>query len=231
MYTSIFSDILNLFYPNACVQCSKSLHTNETLLCIQCRHDLPYAYYHEKNNPLKKLFFGKLPIVSATSLFLFHKNGTAQTLIHLLKYKQQEYIGSFLGYLLAEELKKNQLFDTIDMIIPVPIHQKRITKRGYNQLTLLGKTLSKELQIPFNESILIKTEPSRTQTLKNKLDRRKNTENSFKLTDTSVLENKKILLLDDVITTGATIEACARELLKTKNVAISIASVAHTPNF
>jgi len=232
MILSSFQDIAHLFFPKLCIGCEKHLSYNNYLLCIDCLHDLPYAYYtNQKSNPIDQIFFGKINIKAATSLFLFEKKSVSQAIIHELKYKNNEKIGSFLGNLLTLEVSKKNEFLAIDYIIPVPLHPKKQKKRGYNQLSKLGQTLSKNLGVTFIENLLIKISSSETQTKKNKLDRWENAQELFLLTDVKKLENKNILLIDDVITTGATIEACAKELSKTKNITISIATIAHTINF
>ena len=232
MILELLKDVLYLFYPITCCNCDSYLKRNESLICVQCRHDLPLAHYTKhKDNPLETMFFGRIPITAGTSLFLFEQNGMAQTLIHKLKYQGKEKIGTFVGYLLGEELKKNKTYQNLDYIIPVPLHLKKQKQRGYNQLSKFGESLSETLRIPFKENILIKSSSSETQTKKNKFDRWKNATESFQLIATHFLENKHILLIDDVVTTGATLEACANELLKTKNIKISIATIAHTANF
>lgn len=232
MIPQFLKDILYLFYPATCSSCDGYLHKNEYLICVKCRHDLPYSHYTKHhNNPVETLFFGRIPLHTATALFLFEQNGMAQTLIHKLKYQGKEEIGSFTGFLLGEELKNNPKYKHIDYIIPVPLHRKKQKKRGYNQLSKFGKSLSTVLKIPYKENLLLKVSTSDTQTKKNRFDRWKNATESFQLTNTNFLKNKHILLIDDVVTTGATLESCANELLKTKNITISIATIAHTANF
>jgi len=232
MISELFKDLFYLFYPITCCNCNSNLSRNEFVLCVPCRHDLPYSHYTKhKNNPIETLFFGRIPVQAATSLFLFSQKGMGQKLIHQLKYQGKENIGKFAGFLLAEELIKSKRFQNLDCIIPVPLHRKKQQQRGYNQLTTFGKSLSETLKIPFKENLLIKTSSSTTQTKKNKFDRWKNTIESFELRDTTFLENKHILLIDDVVTTGATIEACAHTLQQPKNATLSIATIAHTINF
>jgi ComF family protein len=193
---------------------------------------LPYSYYsNQENNPIHQIFYGKTLVRSATSLFVYDTKGIIQAIIHEWKYKDHEDLGKFLGNLLALELSNSNQFIKIDYIIPVPLHPTKLKKRGYNQLSKLGQTLSESLKIPYLENLLLKTSGSDTQTKKNKFDRWKNAQELFQLTDIKRLENKNILLVDDVITTGATLEACAKELNKTKNISISVATIAHTINF
>jgi ComF family protein len=227
MRVLFLKDLWNLFFPDLCCGCHKQLIRNETLLCVHCRHDLPFAGLSNlKDNSLERAFYGRLPITSATALFTFHKKGKIQQLIHLLKYQNRQDIGVFMGTLLSRELLESDRFQDIDLILPVPLHPKQFKKRGYNQLTLFGKEMAKNLKCPYEEKILIRTASAKTQTKSRRTDRFRNTSLSFEVSDCSLLENKHVLLVDDVITTGATLEACCSALLKTKNVQLSIAAIA-----
>ena len=222
-------DFLYLFYPKLCAICEHQLVKNETVLCTFCRHDLPLIYYSDyKNNKISQAFYGKIPIKKAMSLFIYRKDGKTKELIHQLKYKGNQEIGVFFGNWFGEILKENQEFSSVDFIIPVPLHKKKLKTRGFNQLTTFGERLSSHLKIPYLENILIKTSSTKTQTFKNRLERFTNSETKFLLSNNTILENKHVLLIDDVITTGATLESCCKELLKTKNIKISIASMAFT---
>ena len=222
-------DFLYLFYPKLCAICEHQLVKNETVLCTFCRHDLPLIYYSDyKNNKISQAFYGKIPIKKAMSLFIYRKDGKTKELIHQLKYKGNQEIGVFFGNWFGEILKENQEFSSVNFIIPVPLHKKKLKTRGFNQLTTFGERLSSHLKTPYLENILIKTSSTKTQTFKNRLERFTNSETKFLLSNTTILENKHVLLIDDVITTGATLESCCKELLKTKNIKISIASMAFT---
>ena len=232
MKTTIFSDVLNLFYPDRCIGCSKHLSYHQKLICVACAHDLPYSYYSKNNwSPVEKLFYGKIPIQFATSLLLYESKSITQKLIHELKYHKNQKIGELFGELIAIDLLNNKKVSELDYIIPVPLHANKLRKRGYNQLSKLGHVLSKKLQVPYIENLLLKTSSTETQTKNNKVARWKNAQHSFELSNTSFLENKHVLLLDDVITTGATLESCSKELLKTKKITLSICTIAHTINF
>jgi len=222
-------DLFNLFFPSLCSCCNNSLTYNEALICINCLHDLPFSNFSDfEQNPIEKSFYGRVPIHSATSLLLFYKEGKAQKLIHQLKYNNQQKIGDLIGTLLSEEIKNSSRFTKIDFIVPVPLHAKKLKQRGYNQLTQFGTTIAKNLKSIYSEQQLIKLEISETQTKKVRFDRWENAATSFRLIDITKFENAHILLIDDVITTGATIEACCNELLKTKNITISVATIAYT---
>lgn len=229
MLTNIFRDIFSLFYPNTCTLCSENLSYHETIICTFCLHDLPFTHYTTKaNNPVEKAFFGRIKLDAATALLFFQKNGKTQNLIHALKYKGKESIGELLGQLTANKILSSTRFDNIDCIIPVPIHKEKEKIRGYNQLYLFGKTLAKEMQIAFYPNLLFKTSKSETQTRKQRYDRWINVNNSFSLLDSEKLKNKHVLLIDDIITTGATLEACSSELLKIDGLKLSLAAIAYT---
>lgn len=222
-------DFFLLFYPKLCANCSNQLTKNELVICTFCRHDLPLTNFKDyTNNKVFNTFKGRIAIEKATSLLFFRKKGSTKNIIHQLKYKGNQEIGVFFGNWLGQNLVDNKQFNNIDLIIPVPLHPKKLQLRGYNQVTTFGKTLSKQLNKPFIENVLIRTTAAKTQTFKARFERFKNLETRFLLTDLSVFTNKHVLLIDDVITTGATLEACAKELQKTNNVKISVLTMAYT---
>lgn len=226
---NFLKELLNVFFPDLCLICDNNLTFNEETLCTFCRVDLPFTNFSsESNNVAERTFYGRIKLEAVTSLLFYRKKGKTQQLIHQLKYKNQQKIGALTALMLAEELKNNPRFNDLDGVIIVPMHPKKERKRGYNQVTVFGKTLAKELKIPFIENILVKTSTTTSQTFKSRLQRFQDFEGKFHLTNITELENKHILLVDDVITTGATIESCAIELFKTKNIKISIATIAYT---
>jgi len=225
----MFQDLINLFYPNICQICDTELHKNQNVLCTSCINELPITNFHLDNeNPVRKVFYGRVPIENATSLLVFKKKGSVQKLIHRLKYRGHREIGSYLGAWIGAELAKINSYKDIDIVIPVPLHKKKLEARGFNQVEGFGQEIAKALNILYIDDVLLKTSFSTTQTLKTRLARWGNIEESFVLFNSEKIKNKHILLVDDLITTGATLEACADVLLEAENVKISIVTMAFT---
>lgn len=215
-----------------CLSCKTHLLENELLLCSTCRNQLPETNFIDSpNNLIETALTGRVPCLAATSLLFYKKEGVVKSLIHSLKYRGNQEVGVFFGKWMAEQLKKSERFQKIDGIIMVPLHPKRLKQRGYNQLTVFASVLSSTLEIPIFKNILIKTNQSSSQTKKGRLSRFEKIDERFKIIDTTTLAGKHILLIDDVFTTGATIEACANEILKTPNTTISIATMVVTDHY
>ncbi len=223
----MFNYIIDLFFPKVCAGCHTILITNETVFCTNCRHELPLTQYHldPKNEAVKK-FYGKIAIEHASALFYFNKKGIVQELIHNLKYKGHEEIGTVLGNWYMEDLKELILETPFDVVIPVPLHPKKFRERGYNQVTTFGKALAKGLKINYNDTLLYRKKYSKTQSKKNLIGRSENIENIFDVLFTEENQNKHFLIVDDVLTTGATLEACSKALLKIPGAKISIVCMA-----
>jgi ComF family protein len=223
----MFESIINLFFPKVCSGCSSFLVANENVICTVCRHDIPLTNHHfnPENDAFKK-FYGRIPVIHTSALFYFHKKGIVQELIHNLKYKGHEEIGTILGEWYAEDLKNIELLESVDEIIPVPLHPKKLKERGYNQVTAFGAALSASLNLDYNDSLLIRNVYSKTQSKKNLLGRTEGIETIFDVSFTKKNHNKHFLLIDDVITTGATLEACSRALMKIPGAKISIVCMA-----
>ena len=223
----MFKSIVNLFFPKVCSGCNSFLLTNENVICTVCRHDIPLTNHHlNPDNDASKKFYGRIPIQHASALFYFHKKGIVQQLIHNLKYKGHEEIGSIIGEWYAEDLSKMDFIQTVDEIIPVPLHPRKLKERGYNQVTTFGRALSSSLNLPYNDCVLNRNKYSKTQSKKNLLGRTEGIESVFDVTFTEKDHDKHFLLIDDVITTGSTLEACSRALLKIPGAKISIVCMA-----
>ena len=223
----MFKSLLNLFFPPTCAGCKTILIANENVICTSCRHEMPLTQHHlNPENDAYKKFYGRIPVEHVSALVYFHKKGIVQELIHSLKYRGQEAIGTVLGEWYAEELKNIPVLSTVDAIIPVPLHPKKLRERGYNQVTEFGNALAKSLQIPINTSILFRQVYSKTQSQKNRLGRTEGIDTIFDVSFDEKDHNKHFLLIDDVITTGATLEVCAKALLKIPGTKISIVCMA-----
>ncbi len=225
----MFQSVLNLFFPKACAGCNSILLSDEKVICTSCRHEIPLTNHHKTiNNEAFNKFYGRIDLEFAAAMLYFHKKGIVQEMIHKLKYKGHQEIGELIGNWYSDELKSNKEIKTIDYIIPVPLHKKRLKERGYNQVTTFGKALSTNLNIPFNDTILVRNVYSKTQTKKTFLGRSDVVESVFGVNFDESLHNKHFLLIDDVITTGATLEACSREMLKIPGAKVSIVCMAMT---
>jgi ComF family protein len=188
---------------------------------------LPKTFYHkDPKNPLFELFWGKIPVETVASFYFFNKGNKVQNMVHQLKYKDRPDIGVYLGKRYGAYLRNDELFSRIDCIIPVPLHDKKLFIRGYNQAEMFAQGLSFAMKIPYDATSFIRSEATETQTRKTKQERWENVKDKFKVIDESAIRNKHILLVDDVLTTGATLEACAHTLLALPGVKISIATIA-----
>lgn len=224
---SLFTDLLNLVYPNLCLICGESLVRGEEMICLTCLHNIPKTNYHlEVDNTVEKRFWGKVPIHRATSFFFFYKGSPFQKLLHELKYRGNKEIGFVAGKYAAIDLLESEDFRNIDVIIPVPLHPKKFHKRGYNQSEWIAKGLAKILEKPVDTTHLIRIKENTTQTKKSVFERYTNTANIFSLTDLTVFRHKHVLLVDDVLTTGSTLEACMQTLLETDYIKISVFTLA-----
>jgi len=224
----IFSDLADLFFPKLCVHCSKRLVEAERHLCIDCIDKLPRTRYYEiAGNRLEEFFAGRFPFHRIASFCYYVKGGIIQSAIHSLKYQNNPHIGFFIGELCGQEMSCSEFFKDIDMIVPVPLHPLREKKRGYNQSLKIAEGLSSKANIPVNSNILKRAVNNDSQTKHSKFERWDNTANIFQVEKSQNIDNMHILLLDDVITTGSTIESCADVILSAgKNVKISIYSIA-----
>lgn len=223
---NILNDFTGLFYPKICASCDDSLVRNENLFCTACRVGLPRTnFHHDKDNEVAQIFWGRIPVEYATAYFYFQKGGRVQKLLHKLKYKDQKEIGVELGRMIGRDLVQSS-FNQVDVIVPVPLHKSKKRKRGYNQSECLAEGLSMSMMKPLDTTSLFRAIANPTQTRKHRYERWTNVESIFKLRYPEAIANKHILLVDDVITTGATLEACASALLEAEGVKVSIVTAA-----
>jgi ComF family protein len=182
-------------------------------------------YHHIPNNETEQRFVGRIPFFHATSFAYFIKDGLLQNLLHEFKYKNHTASGVFLAKRFAQSLLKTEWISQIDLIVPVPLHPKKLANRGFNQSEILARVLSTELGIPINNQVLLRVVNTESQTKKHRAQRVQNMEGAFKVIDELPLKGKHILLLDDVLTTGATIESCVEALKEVRDISLSIATI------
>ena len=217
--------LLHFLFPHTCCGCSADILPEESTLCLHCLHALPETCFEwHPSNPVEKMFWGRLPLQSASATYYFTKESLVQHLMHQLKYKGNKALGIQLGMLMGEALKKSGRF-TADALIPLPLFPAKEKRRGYNQATVLCEGIAAILQIPVWDHAVQRPEHTETQTKKGRVERWKNMEGKFVVSEPALLEHKKIILVDDVVTTGATLESCGAELLKIPGVQLHIASL------
>ena len=219
--------LFNLFYPDLCAACGQNLVRGEKTVCFSCQMKLSFTdYFKNEENPVSRLFYGRCNIEQAMAMCTYERASTIQQLVHQLKYRSRRDVGVFLGKELGKTLKNSPLYNEIDAIIPVPLHKKKEKLRGYNQAEVIAEGISEIMEIPVITDALVRVEFTETQTKKKRWDRYENVKNMFGIQKEQQIKSKHLLLIDDVITTGATIEACAKHLLKIEGVKVSIAGLA-----
>lgn len=225
---SYFSDFLALFFPELCAACGESLYKNESIICSNCIFQLPHTNFHkDPNNKMARQLWGRFPFIQSIAFLYFRKGSRIQNMMHQLKYRKSPETGIRLGELYAHELKRSNLFMLPDLIMPIPLHPAKFKKRGYNQSECIAKGLSEVFDIPINTKNLIRLENTETQTKRSRYARYENLISAFTVQEGSELEQKHIMLVDDVMTSGATLEACSILLQKIEGVKISICTIAY----
>jgi ComF family protein len=227
MFNQLTGDIISLFYPRVCLACGNTLFRNEEILCFSCLYHLPKTNFHfEEDNPVARQFWGKINFASAASCYYFTKGSKVQHLIHQLKYKGYKEIGAYIGKLYGPELIKSPGFNSVTSVIPVPLHPRKEAKRGFNQAEWFAKGLAASMKIELDITTLIRATSSETQTRKSRFNRWENVKEIFRIEDIGRQAGKHVLLVDDVITTGSTLEAAGHSLLQIPGIKISVASIA-----
>ena len=216
--------VLDVFYPNPCLLCKQSLNNAELHVCLKCANNLPYVHNSDRTEKmLQQIFWGRVDVEQVYTLFNYQKGNQVQDLLHHLKYKQKLKVGVHFGQVLGSAIND---VDDLSMIIPVPLHPKKQRQRGYNQSALIAQGIRQSLQIPVKENYIIRNTYTLSQTKFSKYDRWNNVRQIFTVNKPKKLTNKHVLLVDDVLTTGATLEACANALLQVENCRVSIATLA-----
>jgi ComF family protein len=224
----IRTSFFHLLFPHICAGCGSDLLSEDSQLCTHCLSALPETNFSAApNNPVEKKFWGRLPVEAATAIYAFTKESLVQHLMHAVKYNGNKELGLQLGRLMAESLVQSGRFQ-VDALVPVPLFPEKERKRGYNQSAVLCDGMKEILQIPVLNNIVIRPKHTETQTKKGRIERWKNIEGKFELRNPAAIANQHVLLVDDVITTGATLESCGAELLKAENVQLSIATLCYS---
>lgn len=224
----LFSDAMHLFFPHNCLGCGSDVLSDKSLLCLHCISTLPYTGYEAiENNPVEKIFRGRTTLKAATSTFYFAKSHVVQTLIHQLKYKANLEVGEYLGALAGKVLLNSGRFSNIDYLVPLPLSAEKEFKRGFNQSEVICRGMSITMGVPVLRNNVIRHRYTDTQTKKHRAERWENVEGSFAVNNPTTVQGKNILLIDDVITTGATLEACTQCMLTSvAGINISLATIA-----
>jgi len=226
---SLFKDFVSLFYPEVCLACGEGLAKQEEFVCTTCMFKLPKTGFHlQQNNVLYNTFWGNADIAAAAACFYYQKGNTVQELVHELKYNDKKELGTYLGKWYGRELKNSEHFNKIDVVIPVPLHPRKLRKRGYNQSAYFAKGIAESMGKGYLEDALIRVKDTQTQTRKSRYSRWENVKDIFDIKRKEELQGKHVLLADDIITTGATIEACYWALAKAPVASLSVVSIGYT---
>jgi ComF family protein len=226
----LIDDFISLLFPKICAACGNSLWKQEEIVCLSCEFHLPRTNFHlALENPVSQLFWGRVNLESAAAFLYFNKGNKVQRLIHQLKYKGRKDIGIYLGRQYGQHLKYSPFFQTVQLIVPVPLHSKKLLQRGYNQSEQFAHGLGETMKIPVDPYAICRKKETETQTKKSRFRRWQNVAEVFDVTNPGSMEMKHVLLVDDVITTGATLESCIHALSSIHGIRISVATIAAAP--
>ena len=218
---------MHLFFPHVCLACVRKAPIPDHLFCAACLHVMPPTGMHlHCKNDFTDRFWGRIPLQFGASYFWLEPGSPVQSVVHRIKYNGDQFLARMIGQWYGEHIKHSPIFPDIDYIVPVPLHKRKHRRRGFNQSIPFGNGLSEALSIPMDSSILSRIKMTKTQTTKNRKERLINMVGAFKLRKPEKIVGKKILLVDDVLTTGATLEACAQVLMTAGNVEISMVTMA-----
>jgi ComF family protein len=226
-FQEIKESVLHLLFPHVCAGCGSDILSEESSVCMHCVASMPETNFElHPHNPVEKKFWGRMPLAAATAQYYFTKESLMQHLMHQFKYKSNKELGRQLGRMMGKSLKNSGRFQ-VDALIPLPLYPAKEKRRGYNQATVLCEGMAEHMNLPVLKDVIIRPQFTETQTRKGRIERWLNMEGKFILNKSEVIANKHILLVDDVVTTGATLEACGTELLKAENVRLSIATLCY----
>ena len=226
-YKELKNSILHVLFPHVCDGCGSDIIDEESSLCMKCIAEMPETNFHlHANNPIEKIFWGRLPIINATAQYYFIKESLMQHLMHQLKYKGNKELGKQLGRLMGYDLQKTGRFNIVNYLVPLPLFPSKEKRRGYNQATILCEGIAEVMDVEILRDVIARTQFTETQTRKGRIERWQNIEGKFELMRPEKIADKNILLVDDVITTGATLEACGHELLRASSK-LSIATLCY----
>ncbi|MDE3251176.1 MAG: ComF family protein [Bacteroidota bacterium] len=222
-------DLLPLFLPHHCETCGSDVLGSHQFLCSRCQEKLPVTgFLKYAGNPVEKLFYGRCRIQQAGALYYFTKDSLLQHILFALKYREQKDAGYFLGRMIGYALQKTDRFDEVDCLIPLPLHPRKENRRGYNQANLIAAGIVEVWRRPLIPDAMIRTRFTESQTQRNRIDRWQHMQDVFSVAKPDLLNNRHLLLVDDVVTTGASLEACAKSLLSLPNTRVSIVTAAYT---
>ncbi len=222
------TDLLNLFYPRLCAGCGTVLVNCEEHVCTGCLYKLPKTNFHlDRDNPMEQLFWGRVRLEYATACFYFDRSGKCRRILHHIKYRGRKELARYLGLLYGLELSRSGPFDSADLLLPVPLHSRREKKRGFNQSEWFAAGLAESMKKKVVNDVLVRVTGTQTQTNKSRIKRWENVENCFQVRNPEKVENSHVILVDDVVTTGATLESCATTLMRCTGVRISVLTIAY----
>lgn len=222
-----FLSFINLFFPRQCAVCGASLQEGEEAICLKCNIDMPRTgYHHQKDNPVERMLWGKIPLERATSYFFYHKGSDFRRVLHQLKYGGRKDLGEAMGRFMAAELLTSGFFREVDMIVPVPLHPRKQRMRGYNQSACIARGVAAVTGIQIDATSISRKKHTETQTHKSSYERWENVDGIFRLCHPERFVGKHVLIIDDVLTTGATITACADAFQDVEGIRISILTLA-----